>query len=158
MNFPDSQLEKRQIQIGTVSFSINAVVVSCGGIFFGFQAMLFAIIAMYISAQLTNYVMMGVGTNLAKAVYILSDDRITAISQGVISELGRGGTLFRGNGIYTAKEHQMLLVIVPNNQLNRLLKIIKESDASAFVFITEAYEVIGKGFMPINRIARNSEN
>ena len=76
----------------------------------------------------------------------------------MISELGRGGTLFRGNGIYTAKEHQMLLVIVPNNQLNRLLKIIKESDASAFVFITEAYEVIGKGFMPINRIARNSEN
>ena len=146
------------VSIGTVSFSINAVVVSCGGIFFGFQAMLFAIIAMYISAQLTNYVMMGVETNLAKAVYILSDDRITAISQGVISELGRGGTLFRGNGIYTAKEHQMLLVIVPNNQLNRLLKIIKESDASAFVFITEAYEVIGKGFLSINRIARNSEN
>ena len=145
------------VSVGTVSFSVNAIVVSCGGIFFGFQAMLFAIIAMYISAQLTNYVLMGFGTNMAKAVYILSDDRISLISQEVISQLGRGGTIFRGSGIYTAKEHNMLLVIVPNNQLNRLLQIISRSDASAFVFITEAYEVIGKGFQQLRRIAGNHD-
>ena len=48
-------------------------------------------------------------------------------------------------------------MFVPNNQLNRLLQIISRSDASAFVFITEAYEVIGKGFQQLRRIAGNHD-
>lgn len=141
------------VRVGTVSFSVNAIVVSCGGIFLGLQPMLFAIIAMYLSSQLTNYVLLGFGTNLAKAVYILSDEHIPDISQRVITELHRGGTVLQGTGIYTDKAHSLLIVIVPNNQLNYLMKIISVEDPTAFVFVTEAYEVLGRGFVSLKKIA-----
>ena len=141
------------VRVGTVSFSVNALVVSCGGIFLGLQPMLFAIIAMYLSSQLTNYVLLGFGTNLAKAVYILSDEHIPDISQRVITELHRGGTVLQGTGIYTDKAHSLLIVIVPNNQLNYLMKIISVEDPTAFVFVTEAYEVLGRGFVSLKKIA-----
>lgn len=141
------------VRVGTVSFTVNAVVVFCGGIFLGLQPMLFAIIAMYFSSQLTNYVLLGFGTNLAKAVYILSDEHVPDISQRVISELHRGGTVLQGTGIYTDKSHPMLIVIVPNNQLNHLMKIISNEDPAAFVYVTEAYEVLGRGFVPLKKAA-----
>ena len=141
------------VRVGTVIFSVNAIVVSCGGIFLGLQPMLFAIIAMYLSSQLTNYVLLGFGTNLAKAVYILSDEHIPDISQRVITELHRGGTVLQGTGIYTDKAHSLLIVIVPNNQLNYLMKIISVEDPTAFVFVTEAYEVLGRGFVSLKKIA-----
>ena len=144
------------LRVGTVSFSVNAVVVSCGGIFLGLQPMLFAIIAMFLSSQLTNYVLLGFGTNIAKAVYILSDEHVPDISQRVITELHRGGTVLQGTGIYTDKAHSLLIVIVPNNQLNYLMKIISAEDPSAFVFVTEAYEVLGRGFVSLKKAAEEN--
>ena len=144
------------VRVGTVSFSVNAIVVSCGGIFLGLQPMLFAIIAMYLSAQLTNFVFMGFGTNMSKAVYILTDsEKIPSISRAVTSRLHRSGTVFEGEGLYTLKARYMLVVIVPNNQLKALLAIVNHEDASAFVFVTEAYEVLGRGFMPIKKALRD---
>ena len=147
---------KFPVSVGAVSFSVNAVVVCCGGIFLGLQPMLFAIIAMYLSAQLTNFVFMGFGTNMSKAVYILTDsEKIPSISRAVTSRLHRSGTVFEGEGLYTLKARYMLVVIVPTNQLKALLAIVNHEDASAFVFVTEAYEVLGRGFMPIKKALRD---
>ena len=57
--------------------------------------------------------------------------------------------MLQGTGIYTDKSHPMLIVIVPNNQLNYLMKIISTEDPTAFVYVTEAYEVLGRGQRPV---------
>ena len=141
------------VSVGSVEFVFNAVVVSCGGIFLGLQPMLFAIIAMYLSSQLVNFVVMNFGTKLAKSVYIFSSEHTPEISRRVIAELHHGGTVFHGTGIYTSKTRSMLLVIVPNNQMNTIMKIVHEEDPKAFVFVTEAYEVLGRGFVPLRKAA-----
>ncbi len=141
------------VSVGSVEFIFNAVVVSCGGIFLGLQPMLFAIIAMYLSSQLVNYVVMSFGTKLAKSVYIFSEEHTPEISRRVIAELHHGGTTFHGTGIYTSKTRLMLMVIVPNNQMNAIMKIIHDEDPKAFVFVTEAYEVLGRGFVPLKKVA-----
>ena len=141
------------VSVGSVEFIFNAAVVSCGGIFLGLQPMLFAIIAMYLSSQLVNFVVMNFGTKLAKSVYIFSSEHTPEISRRVIAELHHGGTVFHGTGIYTSKTRSMLLVIVPNNQMNTIMKIVHEEDPKAFVFVTEAYEVLGRGFVPLRKAA-----
>ena len=141
------------VSVGSVEFIFNACVVSCGGIFLGLQPMLFAIIAMYLSSQLVNYVVMSFGTKLAKSVYIFSEEHTPEISRRVIAELHHGGTTFHGTGIYTSKTRLMLMVIVPNNQMNAIMKIIHDEDPKAFVFVTEAYEVLGRGFVPLKKVA-----
>ena len=141
------------VSVGGIEFVFNAAVVSCGGIFLGLQPMLFAIMAMYLSSQLVNYVVMSFGTKLAKSVYIFSQEHTPEISRRVIAELHHGGTVFHGTGIYTSTTRAMLLVIVPNHQINAIMKIIHSEDPKAFVFVTEAYEVLGRGFVSLAKAA-----
>ena len=138
---------------------MNACVVLCGGFFFGIRNTIFAFIAMYISGQMISYVVVKWGTSLAKTAYIFSNDRVPDISRRVISELHHGGTLFKGTGIYTSKERNMLMVVVPNNQLRILEEIVHEADPKAFMFISEAFQVLGNGFTPFrDKVESSNQN
>lgn len=139
------------IGVGTIQFIFNIFVVSLAGIFLGLQALLFSVIAMYCSSQMVNFLLTGFGTKMAKSVYIISDYRTWDISRRVIDELGHSGTVFEGTGMYSQKRNEMLLVIVPNHQLRRLVNIIYDEDPTAFVFVNEAYKVLGKGFKEIKK-------
>ena len=46
----------------------------------------------------------------------------------------------------------MLMVVVHNNQLITLEKIVHEEDPTAFMFINDAYQVLGNGFVPLNKV------
>ena len=49
----------------------------------------------------------------------------------------------------------MLMVVVHNNQLMTLEKIVHEEDPTAFMFINDAYQVLGNGFQPLNKVENN---
>ena len=145
--------------VGSIEFCMNACVVLCGGFFFGIRNTIFAFIAMYISGQMISYVVVKWGTSLAKTAYIFSNDRMPDISRRVIKELHHGGTLFKGYGIYTSKERNMLMVVVPNNQLRILEEIVHEADPKAFMFISEAFQVLGNGFTPFrDKVESSNQN
>ena len=59
--------------------------------------------------------------------------------------------------MYTAKMREMLLVVVPNHQFQKLVNIIHEEDPTAFVFVNEAYEVLGRGFTPITKVVSSDD-
>ena len=145
------------IGVGTIQFIFNLIVVGLAGVFLGLQALLFSIIAMYCSSQMVNFLLTGFGTKMAKAVYVISDYRIREISRRVIDELGHSGTVFEGTGMYTQKTNEMLVVIVPNHQLQKLVNIIYEEDATAFVFVNETYKVLGNGFKAIAKAVDKEE-
>ncbi len=144
------------MNVGTVQFCFNFMVVSLSGVFIGIQPMLFAIIAMFVSAQMVNYVLTGFGNNLAKNVFIISDYHTAEISRRVIAELHHTGTLIEGTGMYTAQERIILMVVVPNQQLNALVRIINEEDPKAFVFVNEAYRVLGRGFRNLKKASEEN--
>ena len=145
--------------VGSIEFCMNACVVLCGGFFFGIRNTIFAFIAMYISGQMISYVVVKWGTSLAKTAYIFSNDRVPDISRRVIRELHHGGTLFKGTGIYTSKERNMLMVVVPNNQLRILEEIVHGADPKAFMFISEAFQVLGNGFTPFrDKVESSNQN
>ena len=140
------------IAVGTVSFCFNGLVVGASGYFIGFQPMLFSIIGMFCSSFMVNYVLTGIGTRRSKTVYVISDD-IATIGKRVVNELKRSGTVWEATGFYTGKKHKILLVLVQNHQYQRLLRIINQEDPTAFVYVGEAYRVLGKGFAPLRKIA-----
>lgn len=141
--------------VGSIEFIMNISVVMIGTFFFGLRNTLMAFIAMYISGTMINLMVVKVGTSLAKTAFIFSNERCPDISRRVITELHHGGTLFRGTGIYTSKERNMLMVVVHNNQLMTLEKIVHEEDPTAFMFINDAYQVLGNGFVPLNKVENN---
>ena len=133
------------------SFLPNALVILLGFGVFGLQKGLFAIIQQYTSSMLIGFVVMSIGTRTAKSIYIFSE-RHRDIGRYIIDKLDRGGTLFTGKGIFTKQDRPMLFAIIPNQQIYQLVRAIHLIDPKAFVMVSEAYQVMGNGFSPMERI------
>ncbi len=83
-----------------------------------------------------------------KLVFIISD-RIKAVSQPLMNELDRGVTLIKGQGMYSGKEHGILMCVVRSRQVEPLKEIVHQADPNAFVVISAAQDVRGEGFRPL---------
>ncbi|HZK32984.1 MAG TPA: YitT family protein, partial [Tissierellaceae bacterium] len=73
------------------------------------------------------------------------------IAEVLMAELERGVTALRGKGMYTKKDRDVLLCVVPRSQFTRVKDIVQEIDDKAFVMVTEMYEAIGEGFKQVKQ-------
>jgi hypothetical protein len=81
-------------------------------------------------------------------VYVITDSD-EAISAAVFKELGRGVTRLEGMGMYTGKPHHVLLCVYGSDQAQAFKRIVKRVDPEAFVIVTDARDVRGSGFRPL---------
>ena len=81
-------------------------------------------------------------------VFIISDS-IQEVSQPLLEELHRGVTLVKGTGMFSGREHGILMCVVRGRQVARLKEIVYSKDAKAFVIVTGAQDVRGEGFRPL---------
>ena len=91
---------------------------------------------------------MVLGLNKAKLCYIITT-KAEEISEFLISHSPRGVTLINGEGMYSKQPKGVLLTCVKNGQIASLKLSIKQLDENAFVIVTDANEVYGKGFKHI---------
>ena len=68
------------------------------------------------------------------------------MSKVLVEDLNRGVTLFKGKGMYTKEDKDVLLCVVNRSQFAKVKDIVTMVDQNAFVMVTEMYEVIGEGF------------
>ena len=81
-------------------------------------------------------------------VFIISD-KIQDISPPLLAELDRGVTLLKGTGMFSGKDHGVLMCVVRGRQVHRLKEIVYRNDPGAFVVVTGAQDVRGEGFRPL---------
>lgn len=86
------------------------------------------------------------GFNPKKAITIISEYN-GEISDQIHYETGRGSTLLNGVGGYERRQTNVLYVVVPQNQLARIKKIVNAHDSNAFLVIHDVRDVLGNGFM-----------
>ena len=118
---------------------------------FGLESALFATITLYVTSLTINFVLLRMGTNYAKTALIVSDKH-EEIASFILKELGHGGTLLDGKGLYSQDEKPVLLTVIPNQKIALLSSMVKRIDPEAFMIIEEAYEVLGEGFTAIKRV------
>jgi uncharacterized membrane protein len=82
-------------------------------------------------------------------VFIFSDLG-QEISKPLLGELNRGVTLIKGTGMFSGREHGILMCVVRGRQVARLKEIVYRLDAKAFVVVTGAQDVRGEGFRPLD--------
>lgn len=138
------------LSVGTALFIVDTLVIMAGGFAFGLESALFAAITLYVMSVSINFVLLHMGTRYAKTALIVSEAH-EIIAKRILEELGHGGTLLEGKGIYSKQDRPLLLTVIPNQKISRLNAIVKESDPDAFMIIEEAYEVLGEGFVPMER-------
>ena len=55
-----------------------------------------------------------------------------------------------GEGAYTGQEKQVLMCALRNNEYHKVKKLVREIDPAAFMIVSDASEVAGEGFKPID--------
>lgn len=133
----------RGIPVGTTFLWSDAAVLAVAGLVYGPNLALFALIKSFIVSQTIDRVMEGNGDH--RQVLIMSKHAET-ICWGIIEELHRGVTYLNGRGAYSNKPLDVLLTAIRRNQVPQLEELVYQIDPAAFIIVTDARRVIGKGF------------
>ena len=127
---------------------LDAIIVVLGAIFTkNPNNMLYALIVVFVSTKVSEIIL--VGLEKSKLCIIVSD-KGEEIATTLLQKSPRGVTMLDGEGMYTRKQHNVLLTSVKNAQLTQLKQIVKEIDEHAFIIINESVEVRGQGFKDLN--------
>lgn len=110
--------------------------------------MLHALIVVFLSTKVSEMIL--VGFEKSKLCIIITD-KGQEISETLLKNSPRGVTMLDGQGMYTHKEHNVLLTCVKNHQLTQLKQIVKSIDEHAFIIVNESAEVRGQGFKSLNQ-------
>ncbi|SMC33393.1 YitT family protein [Sporomusa malonica] len=131
------------LNFGVVGFAINCVIMVVAAMLFGLKLAMLTLIAMFLSASLTDKVVEGF--NRKKTIFIVSyntDDIVEAI----LKEVGRGVTILHGQGAFTRQSKQVIFVVVSLTQIAKIKQLVHECDPQAFMIVQDAAEVMGRGF------------
>ncbi len=133
----------KHISVARIMQVIDGLIVVAGAVVFGPTKALYAIVAIFIMAKVTDGFLEGM--NYAKAVYIITD-KYEEVSNMLLHELDRGVTGIQAKGMYAGADKMMLFCVVGKKQLVQLKEVVAHIDPRAFVIVTEAREVLGEGF------------
>lgn len=132
------------VKIPALVGALDAIIVLAGTIVTkNPDNMLHALILIFVSAKVSEVVIMGLGRS--KLCFIITDHG-AEVSAALIAKSPRGITMLDGQGMYTGNTHNVLFTCVKNHQLPLLRQVVNEIDKQAFVVVSDSVEVRGKGF------------
>ena len=131
------------ISFGTLLFSIEAVIILAAAFVFDATRALYALIEIYVCAKVVDMIVLGVGST--KSCFIMSSSW-EKVTDRILRDMGRGVTLLKATGAYSGSDRPVVLCVASSREIPRIKNIVREEDASAFMFVTEAYEALGEGF------------
>lgn len=71
------------------------------------------------------------------------------VSKRILADLGRGVTAMQGKGMYTGKQRSVLICALTVTEVHNLKAAVAKEDSQAFVIVTPAQEILGRGFNPL---------
>lgn len=138
------QLNKRHLSVPFILTIIDGAVIAIGALVFGIGNALYAIIAVFITAKVSDGILEGL--KFAKMAYIISDE-YDKIAQAIMTSLDRGVTGLSSTGMYSSKERKMLFCVVSKKEIVKITEIAKKIDPNSFVIVNDVREVMGEGFI-----------
>lgn len=127
-------------------FLISDIVIVCLLILLpdkSFTDMVYGFVEIITFSALIDYV---VGGNKSSYQLLVFSDRYAEIADHIIQNMNRGVTVLTGQGWYTRKEKNVLLILINRKQLPELTKVIKAVDPRAFMSVSSTNNVYGEGF------------
>jgi len=71
------------------------------------------------------------------------------VSKRILTDLGRGVTAMQGKGMYTGSERSILMCALTVTEVHNLKTAVAKEDPQAFVIVSPAQEILGRGFNPL---------
>jgi uncharacterized membrane-anchored protein YitT (DUF2179 family) len=110
---------------------------------FGIQAGLYSILGLFAKAFLVDGVIESVGKSKYMTIITTNPE---PIGEFIIKDMNRSYTKYEATGGYSGENKEILLIVCKRGEALRLKRKVKELDPTAFTIITDANEILGKGF------------
>lgn len=134
----------RGISYGKVIlFADAAILIFAGIVYADLWSVLYSAIAVWLSSTVIDTILNGI--DRAKSVSIITDQKQQVLNR-ILKEVNRGATVWNAEGGYTKEGRDVILVVVRNYELFHLKQTVKATDPDAFMIISDATEVMGRGF------------
>lgn len=143
-------LRKRYgIEVGRYSFYINMVILGISMGIVGLEKMLYGFVASYVSGQTIDSVLSSFDKR--RLVLIMSKNTKPVVRY-ISEELRRGSTVLYGEGGFSGEERPTIMCLLTPRQTMVLKRYLAKNHPRSFMVVSEASEVLGKGFKHWNHI------
>ena len=138
------QKRLKHYTIAQIMQVLDGLIVLAGATVFGLHAALYALIAIFCVAKISDGLIEGL--KFSKQAYIISD-HFREIADAILNEMSRGVTGLPARGMYSNSEKNMLFCVVSKKEIVQLREIVSRFDPRAFVIVSDVREVFGEGFI-----------
>ncbi|MDR3354901.1 MAG: YitT family protein [Synergistaceae bacterium] len=135
--------KKFGVEVGKYNFYINMVIIGASAFVVGVENAMLGLIGAYASSvSMDNAI-----TEFDKRRLILVVTRDPApIVEYISSDLMRGSTIIDAHGGYSGDFRPMVMCVLTRRQAVDLKRFLSEKHPGTFMIVTDASEVLGKGF------------
>lgn len=136
-----------EIKLGQISLVLNAVVAVFSWVVYkDLDVVLYALVSIFVESKLIDVLVYG---GLEGKFLMIFSKKPQEIAEKLLL-MKRGVTLLNGEGAYSGENRQIVCIAVHKNEYVKVKRIVKQTDPDAFVIITGASEVLGKGFQKLD--------
>ncbi|MDR1975098.1 MAG: YitT family protein [Bacteroidales bacterium] len=143
----------RNISPGRIILYCDVVIISSSFLVFYYflgqtaiqsiRIVLYGFVVMAVVAYTVDMVVFGAKQSVQLLVLSQKHEEVAEM---ISKEIKHGVTFLHGKGYYSKEEREVLLVVVRKYEMQSVLRRIRDIDAAAFISITDASGVYGKGF------------
>ena len=134
---------KSEIKASSVILVIDSIIITSALFIFDDKTnVLWSIVSIFITTKIIDFILTG---SLNKKVVYLVTKKVDLFSKLIQEQLGPDGTILSGHALNEKENKKMILIVVEVSKLQVLREMIKQNDEDAFMIITEANEMLGRG-------------
>lgn len=128
--------EKFKLSFSKVNTFLNLVIILSGGLYFGIETLLCAIIITYVSEILTDRILLGISSN---KIYYIVTSKEKEITEYILKELHNSVTIFDVGE--KDDDKKVLMLVVNNSMYFKVSEAIKKIDSHIFYSVVDAYQI-----------------
>lgn len=131
------------LNVGFALMLIDTIVVLLSFYTFSVSSALFSLMGLFTKSFLLDSVIEAIGKT--KCLTIITPNP-EIISEYILKVINHGYTVYDAEGGYTHEKKKVLVTVCKRSEALKLKMQIHKADPQAFVIITDANEILGKGF------------
>lgn len=132
-----------RLHVGRALLITDALIAASTFFIFDVEAGLFSMLGLFAKA----FVIDGVIEDIGKSKYVtVITNEVEKIGGYIIDTMHRDYTTYTATGGYTGNEKHVLIVVCNRPEAVRLRAKAKQLDPASFIIVSDATEILGKGF------------
>jgi uncharacterized membrane-anchored protein YitT (DUF2179 family) len=128
------------VTVGEAILGLNVVVFSAAAFVLGVESALYSMLTYFAASKTIDYLLHGIEAYNGVMVFSSKHEEIR---HAILAEMGRGVTVLKAVGGYTAVQQEVLYCVVTRLELSQLEGLVRRSDRNAFFVVTPILDVSG---------------